>query len=301
MATKGMDVLTLIGALEKLRDDFFGHKHPWQALNEAQKWFLSINQDETRRVLEAMAQYLKAKASTDAGVLNDFLKASGFEPVVPDPLDGVGAVSILDLLVNWLYEGARLRRRARNGQEYDYFSLPTGGTEVFDLDHAVEGYRPKLVRLATKTDVSVWLMPSNEPATALDLVKGAFAVMRQRYANRTRPNYDFEGVIVPCVSFHLKPSDIPGIKFVEGMDTHDDQGNYWYVDQAFQEFKFGMNEKGARAKVATTVVAKRCIMAEPQPLVFDRPFIGWFTAKDSWLPIAPFYADYDSWKDPGEL
>lgn len=61
-----------------------------------------------------------------------------------------------------------------------------------------------------------------------------------------------------------------------------------------------MNEKGARARVVTGIVMLKGIMPmeRPKPLIFDRPFYGFFLQDGVPIPLACFYADYDSWKEP---
>ena len=79
-------------------------------------------------------------------------------------------------------------------------------------------------------------------------------------------------------------------------------GQWWYIDQAFQQFMLRMNEKGARAKVATGIAMRKGGPLGPAVLHIDRPFVGWFTQQGApELPIACFYADYDSWRKVASL
>jgi hypothetical protein len=59
-----------------------------------------------------------------------------------------------------------------------------------------------------------------------------------------------------------------------------------------------MNEEGARARVATGISMLRSASFAPVKLIFNRPFYGWFTQEGIELPMAVFYADFDSWTEP---
>ena len=61
-----------------------------------------------------------------------------------------------------------------------------------------------------------------------------------------------------------------------------------------------MDETGARVKVATAMVASRCCVISEGPTVFvvDRPFYGWWTQTGVALPMAAFFAGWDSLHRP---
>jgi hypothetical protein len=60
-----------------------------------------------------------------------------------------------------------------------------------------------------------------------------------------------------------------------------------------------MDEKGARVKVATGIVSKEAFSADqPSVFVVNRPFYGWWTQEGLDLPMAAFFADWESLHKP---
>jgi hypothetical protein len=233
---------------------------------------------------------LQTAVSTSSHVLNSFLVKSGFEPAFREITQGgVGVVAILDMLVRWAVE-ASITTITRyeytpNYREFHHraFEIPKDGAQFF----SVPDQRRPLVRLATREGGAVWLMMADRPVDGLDLAKTAtFAMATRKPADDTW----WSAVQVPTLEIDTKVQ----LDWILGLsaDSH-------IIDQAFQLLKLRMNEKGARVKVATGFATTRGGSRTPMPLEYDRPFIGWFTQDGSTLPIAAFYADYDSWTEPG--
>ncbi len=288
MATMAMDVITIMDALHTLEKEHLGYDRAWGTYNNTQGWFFELY--ARFKGLVGQLHNLKAKASVDWLVLNEFLTANGFDPMFDEPLDGIGAVSILDMLVEWLYQASLCNIHGKDGKTHDGFAIPAEGVEFFK----VGTFEHPLARLKTKSGDSLWLMMFDALSSPADLVKFAFMVMDLQHSRTAR----YAGAELPMVDFNLKPD----ISWLEGADTTEDDGTPWYIYQASQQFKFRMNEEGARAKVASGVGVRKCAIG-PGPLHFNQPFAGWFT-QDSIapvLPIAVFYAGSDSWKKAGSI
>jgi len=284
MATRALDVTTIMKCLRELEESFLGQNREWKTENEGQQrifaWYSRFKD------LLPKVRGLKAKASRKYDELNDFLTAEGFEPMF-DPFEGIGVASILDKLINWAGGTATLCEiYGRDQKTYPGFELPPDGVNIYQVS---QGF---LAELKTKSDDTLWLLlpKSGSTLSDLDMVQMAFDVMTE---NR-RIAHMREGVQIPKLDFYVKPD----LGFLLNASTTDLDGVLWYISQAFQMFKMRMNEKGARVKVATGIVMKSLSMG-PSKLVFDQPFYGWWTQKGlEELPMAVFYADYDSWKEP---
>lgn len=283
MAT-AIDVVTLFHALSALEDEFLGKDRMWEGKNTDQKYILGLY--AKNKALLSKLKGLKSKASIEWQVLNDFLKKDHFDPMFDEPFEGIGAVSILDMLVKWLYTASLVEIYGKDQQFHTGFEIPEVGREAFKVGNQ------HLARLKTKSGDFLWLVTTEaQPQSPFALVRYAFSTMEMA----REPDRLVTTVQVPEVDFDIKPD----IRFVVGVSTHDKNDAYWYIAQAKQQFKLRINKEGAHAKVSTGLVAKRGgpMPDEPQPLVFNKPFVGWFTQKAAPnLPIAIFYADYSCWK-----
>jgi hypothetical protein len=287
MSTQALDTTTILHALATLEGEFLGTQCVWEPVNGGQTkifGWLTACKDQLKRVAG-----LKSKASTDYRVLNAFLAEERFS-IRLNPFEGIGVVSILDKLVEWLDGAAALTEiRGANGQTFPGFEIEANGAHVY----RVVGQPGPLVEMKTKSADTLWLYLPDENISiydGIDLVRMIAGVMASPRSTHDR----YAGVRVPKIDFDITPD----ISFLIGAGVIDKDGLDWYITQAIQQFKFRMNEKGARARVATAISAKRGMSFEPVKLSINRPFYGWFTQPGFDMPIASFYADYNSWKEP---
>jgi hypothetical protein len=284
-----IDVATIFYAINQLEKDFLGINRYWNTYNVDQKVVFELYQ-QYKNVLGSLKN-LKAKASIDWEVLNKYLTDNGFDKMFSGPLEGIGAVSILDMLVEWLKRAEICNIYGNDGQFHVGFEIPVNGRDAYIINGN------NVVRLKTKSGDSLWLtMPEKAPNYLMSLVRIAFTTMSQEHMS----DHLVTTVRVPEIVFDIKPD----ISFLVCSDTHDANGQYWFISQAYQQFKLKMNRKGARVQVATGLAMRKggAMADEPQPLVFNRPFVGWFTQTAApLLPIAIFYADYNSWQGTESL
>jgi len=286
MGTKALDVATLFHALDTLEKNSLGPNRKWDLTNKEQKRIFSLY-SEYKKIIP-LINNLKAKVSTDWKVLNNFLQSENFDPMFDKPFDGLGVVSIIDKLIKWIGGTAEIMTINSDGKNFPGFEIPKEGVEIVQ----VHGYNEPLAILKTSSENKLYLMMVDEPnLSALDIVEMAFSIMQVKKSGST-----LKGAIIPKIDFNIKPD----ISFLCGANTLDKNNEYWFIAQAMQQFKFRMNEEGARGKVATGIEADRGddSMEQPQELIFDNPFIGWFIQGDIPVPIAVFYADKNSWKEP---
>lgn len=296
MATRALDVITILHALNVL-DGELGTKG-WNAKNQQQKRIFDWLTEH--RNLLAKVTGLDAKASRFWEELNRFLTDHKFDPMV-QPFDsdlGIGVVSILDKLVKWLNgPGAKIQIITEQGRRPG-FELPPNGVNIFE----VAGYSGSyLLELLIKSDDTLWLfVHSNTSLDGLDMVELSMDVMSQTRKKPMRNSFGgeyqaFVGAQVPMVDFDIKPD----ISWLLGADIIAKSGASYSIAQAYQQFKMRVDETGARVKVATAMmVMLGGIGEEPQVFIVDRPFYGWWTQKDIDLPMAAFFADWDSFHKP---
>ncbi len=288
MNSLGVDVVTIMHAIRTLEQEYLGLDRQWRTYNQKQYVLFELY----RRFGHLLAELddVKAKASTDWQVLNAFLVENGFDEMFKQPLDGIGAVSIVDMLVAWAHKAQLTVIYGRDGEKHVAFEIPKEGREVYEVK-TLDG---TLARLKTKSGVSLWLTMPQDPPTLMDLIKIAFTTM----SAEMKPAIGISTVQVPEISLDLKPD----ISFLQGADTHDNSGQYWYIDQAMQQMILKINREGASVKVASGIAMRKAISLGPKPLIFDRPFIGWFTQPGlKSMPIGMFYAHFKSWTEVDSL
>jgi hypothetical protein len=286
VSTEALDVVTILKCFEELEEEFLGPNRQWDGLNLDQKtifeWY------EKYKPLLKKITSLKAKGSKDWQELNEFLVENKFQPKFK-PFDGIGVVSILDKMVKWLNGAAEIITiNAWNGKTYPGFEIPPSGVEIYKMSGGI------LAELKTKSEDTPWLFlpdKGQEKLQSLDLIQLSLDVMLQA----KKHDQDYAGAKIPMLDFDVEPD----ISFLLGAYTQDTKGTYWYISQAFQQFKMRMDETGARVKVATGMAMTKGISFGPTKLIFDRPFYGWWTQKGlEKLPMAVFRAEEDSWRKP---
>jgi len=286
MSTIALDLTTPMHALLTVEKEFLGKDRTWLGSTAEHTMLLHLYSQMKSKL--SGIKGLKGKCSPDYMVLNKFLQDEKFDPMF-ERFDGIGVVSIIDKLIEWMFGPGNITQiqTAEHGA-FPGFELPSRGFQMFWVG---ENY---LIKLLTKSEDTLWLyVPRLEqipPTSALDMVQMAISVM---VGKRESIRNTYPTISIPMIDFDLKPD----ISFLEGIETKDSQEVPWYIRKAMQQFKFRMNEQGARLKVATGLVLERFCAFE-QPLIINVPFYGWMTQGDTLLPIGVFYADYDCWKKP---
>jgi len=281
MATIAIDVTTIMHALVNVEEELSAKVVGGQNVTQRMcfEW-IGKHRDDLKKITG-----LKAKVSKYADVLNKFLTDNKFDPMFEklDTESQLGVVSILDKLVEWLNgPGEKITIYTEDGKK-DGFSLPVSGVTVYKTSANEDCF---VAKLHTKTDDILWVCTGywGEKLDGIDIATVAFDVM----GSKLEVDEQYEGIHIPMVDFDIKPD----ISWVCGMSV-----GVFVVEQAIQQFKMRMDETGARVKVATGMTLRKCASFEPQPLIIDKPFYGWWTQKGmEHLPMAVFYADYDCWK-----
>ena len=279
--TQTSTMLPVLGCF-KAAGEFIGELLAFEATNNAQSAFLTLFQDKLPEV-DKLTEELKSIADKDVSVINAFLKEAGFDIQLDPVSDGFAVASILDVLVKWLEEGKKTT--IRDGK-YPAVKLKEG-VSIFMGPHG-----NPLVAVETKSGDIVFM-------TVVDEVPGdAFAVQTlvdEMTASKATPwRGNNQGVIFPMVNYNQEVD----ISWLCGLKVHPE----WYVQQALQQTKFRMNEIGARAQSAVAMTL-RCasVMAEPKPIVIDRPFLLWIDRQGVDTPLFSGIFAEDVWEEPEGL
>lgn len=289
MTTKALDLVTIFKCFRQLEEKLLGMEMRSLSGNyETTQLFIWY--EHFRSLVEKITG-LKAMSSNDADALNNFLTVDGFDPMFYElGKSDVGVVSILDKMVKWLKGEAELTDISSGLKRYSGFEISPSGVDIYEVPSGI------LAELKTTSDDYLWLsLPKDNVEiefNGLDMFDFAFKTMARERISSGR----YAGAQIPKIDFDVKPD----LNFLLGAGTIDKNGNPWNISQAFQQFKFRMDETGARVKVATGMAMMLgCSINTPVKLVFNRPFFGWWTQKGlEELPMAVFYADYDCWKNP---
>lgn len=278
--TRALDLATFVWCIDELNRRFLGETTNWFS-NGSREQDAFLQWCSKHRDLVAKLHHIEALASEDGAKLNKFLASHGFAAMFPEQLNGIGAAAILDLLLMWREAGTDATVRRQN-VAYPAFKLGIDNGLVA-YEHSTHG---TVYQIETDNG-SFWLTPAGAGRDPIDL----FLMATEISANPGKRIRNAGKIIVPCLDVDVTAD----VNWLKGMKT----SNEWIVDEAFQIVKVRANKHGARAKVASGMVA-RGISFDPT-YVFGEPFTCWFTQPDSVVPLAVVFADVDSWKDGGSL
>ena len=273
MATHALDLTTILKAFIQLEADCFSKGIAWKAINPLQA-----------EIFELLGQY-----RDDVEELRDLIAN-----VTINPPFGIIVTSVLDKTVCWIDGVGEEAAIRKDGKEYPAFRL-RGGCRVLGTEP--HGGEP-LLEIETKNGDRLYIMMCDKEMEGMALAKKVLGLSMVKWS--AHPDYEPRvKATIPKVDFSLEPD----IDFLVGASTTYRRVD-WSIDKATQKFRFRMNEKGARAVVETVMFLMTSInpkLKKKEQIIIDRPFIGWFVQPGSAFPMAPFYADTDSWKASGKL
>src|SRR3990172_7835466 len=113
-----LPVLGCLEAAQKFIQEKTGKVVPaWNASNDRQKEFLAFY---GQFIGKLNVPELENKASEQVSVINDWLKARGYDIQLKDSggPDGFAVASILDVLMKWIAEGAKTSVKGQDGKTY---------------------------------------------------------------------------------------------------------------------------------------------------------------------------------------
>jgi hypothetical protein len=284
LKTDTLCTLPILGCLQAAEIFIGSANQEWKTISDRQVEFL----EKFKRywINPVKLPELRSKASLELKAINQWLKDDGFD-IQLDPVDaGFYVASILKLLVEWLKVGKKRNITGkRNGTRYPGVFLEKGVEIYRDLD-----IHPFPVACIDTKNGDVVKM------AIIDAVpEGAFGLhdLTQTLNKVTSPDQNKEDVVFPMVELDVKPN----ISWICGMKLEE----YW-IQQALQQTKFRMNEKGAKVESAVAMSFRKGMAFDAkQPYVIDRPFLLWIERPGMTIPFFAAVLCEDVWREPKEL
>jgi hypothetical protein len=283
------EVYTITAALKKA-EETMNLKKDWKPKNEIQKRFLKNFLKVCR---EDNVDEIEFEVSDKAEKINTFLQMKGFSiRLQPFPPNTLGFASILDLIVEWLHLGEKIKIDAKNGGKYDGVRIKKDGVSFFES--TVHGYRYIIACIFTKSYDMVFITIPKEPLEGLDLIEMADTISNNM---DTLPEI-YDGVRFPMVDLDITND----IMWLKGMSTTNVRDTPADIIQAVQQIKIKMNEKGARFQSATAMaVTLKAVMIPKQDLIIREPFLVWVGRQNLEKPLMAAFITEENWKNPGNL
>jgi hypothetical protein len=277
--------LAIVAALQKF-DDLLGPDRKWDGISDGQRAFLETFYLSYLPHVKGFPE-IESIASKSAEAINKFLAERGFsirlEEFGPDEL---GTASVLDLLVKWMQTGKLV-------------DISTSDKIVYPgvhLEHSVDFFiSPKhkhpIAKISSQTQTDhVYMIMLDQPVEGFDLVRLAHGLSTQRLV----PTSEYEGLHFPMVDYDQEID----ISFLCGLQTHDQTGQLWFINQALQQNKLRLDEHGARAQSAVALGAMRGVTIKKSPHIINQPFLVWFMREGIELPLFVGYMTPENWKRP---
>ena len=287
--SKASEIYTITTAIEQ-GERTMNLRNDWKSKNKIQKRFLKNFLDICRgnKIPE-----IEIEVSSEADKINSFLEKKGFSiRLQPFPPYTLGFASILDLIVEWLQLGEKVKIDAKKGGIYDGVRIKKDG--VYFYESILNDYRHTIACLKTKSGDLVFITVLKEPLEGLDLI-----TMAETLSN----NKDILPGAYEAVRFPMVDLDITNdIGWLKGMSTTNVINIPAEITQAIQQIKIKMNEKGARFQSATAIaVTLKCVMIPKQDLIIREPFLVWVERHNLEKPLMAAFITEESWKNPGSL
>lgn len=258
-------------------------------VNETQQQFIDKYVVKQDSLLAFNSWELRSCASTDIPYLNNVLKKEGYAIQLQEKPEGVfGVVSMLDIKVQWQNEGECTELTGQDGTVYPAVCIDRQDGNV-RWDFKVAHNNP-IISLKTKTDDIICMTVIDEQgdeASMLDLIERINACQQYK-----KVMLSYDQFIFPMIAF----DQVVKLDWLCGLQV----GNAdRYIDQAVQQTKLHMDEKGAHAQSACALFVAECLGAPvPSIFVIDKPFLLWIMRPDVQEPIFAAYLPYDCWKNP---
>lgn len=287
--SKASEVYTITAALKRA-EEMMNLKKDWQPKNDIQKQFLKNFLQVCRN---DKLDKIELEVSDEAEKINAFLEKKGFSIRLQHfPPNTFGFASILDLIVEWLYPGEKIKIDAKNGGKYDGVRIKKESVSFFES--TINGYKNIVACIKTKSGDIVCITVPKEPLEGLDLIEMACAISK----NMTILRDKYDGVRFPMVDLDITND----IKWLIGMSTVNAKDKPAIISQAIQQIKIKMNEKGARFQSATAMaVTLMAVMIPKQDLIIREPFFVWVERHNLKKPLMVAFITEESWKNPGSL
>jgi len=286
--TRAICRIPLVGCLQKA-EEYQSLQGNWQPTNDEQMVFMR-HVDLAHELSVFNKDEFDSIASTSAEEINKWLSDNGFTLRCPDIKDGFATASFVKIFVNWLDPGVKSAIKVND-------TLYTAVNFEHEEGRKIHQYG---------SDWGVTCISTQERGTKVfcamrvDNMEADFDTLSDEQlldiAEELESNYSsartiFEGIKIPMLDMNMEVSH----DWMSGI-----RNGKWHVDQCVQQFILKLNECGATAKSAAAMLFKRGSLQDTT-LVFNKPFLLWFSRDGLTYPAFLAVCGTDCWKEPADL
>lgn len=288
--TRAVCRVPLVGCLQKA-SEYKSLPGEWGAINDEQRDFLRHLASKSELSVFSKDEF-DSIASTSEAEINKWLSENGFTLKCPEIReDDFATASFVKMFVKWLEEGDKtawtvdgtqypaVHFKDENGKNIHHMGANWGVTCLSTKESNTKVY------CAMRTDADADFDALSEEQL-LDIA----TALESSYSSASK---SYEGVIVPMIDMDIEVRQ----EWICGM--HNDG---WSIADCVQQFILKLNEKGATAKSAALMLVKRAmVMSSYKPLIFNKPFLLWFSRDGLTYPAFLAVCGTDCWKEPANL
>jgi hypothetical protein len=281
----------ILDAISHLGSKILGE---WNPTNLKQRQFLVSFYNENKQQILSQFNIVdrdELKSMFSIGTpdpVNKFLRDNGFNIQLTKCHDkfAMYIASILKIILCWEYTGNVTYLR-RNDRTYSAVSMEEGCIGFNSHDHKFP-----IVSLSTKPPCrdTVYMTIATRP-----ILRDLDLYLRIRSIDESLFGYREIDSIFPMVSLNT----CEDLSWIEGMI----KGRY-FINEAKQQTKFDMDEKGARVESACAMDMTLCWSGNKpnkEKIVIDKPFWLWIRREGINVPIFAAYINEENWRSPQSI
>jgi hypothetical protein len=202
----------------------------WIPINQQQTAFLNNYYSKKQELESLTEQELTSCISPDISKVNSFLREHGFTIQLNDTGNGGLAIaSILDIALTWKIPGIKTVVANDTSKEFPAVSMKVGYS-LYGTGKAEE----TVVAVHCQNNDTVYMSLADKPREGFELLAHIEALSRISRRNVTN---EFSDILFPMVSIDQQVD----ISWLCGLTNQEN----WFIDQALQQTRFQMDEKGA--------------------------------------------------------
>lgn len=288
--TDALGISTILKCLDVAEAEIGLKADGWKGNAQAEsdfKWFLE-NQAAWRAGLKNFDQEsLKGFATRDFAKLLEVMEKWEMKVEPPQQAEEGSVYTISKLLeeVSWTVIGERVLRPGM----YPEFSLKN------DVGFWANGYSDEpLISILTENGDTVWITRSDEELKGLALLHRVHNLVAEK---EVWSGKHYSGVHIPCIKTEIKPSLSWLVRTMKNQ--------HWFIADAKQLIRFGMNETGFIVLEETSAgFVFECYIPPAKPYIVcpkGEGFIFGRTRPGVKFPISAFHLTNEAYKDPGNL
>ncbi len=296
-------ILPILAALSIAEEKFLKLEDAWQTINPKQQVLIERYWPFKAQLAKLLPEELRSMASLNIAEINKFLKDNGFDIQLKDrpnfDVDGhpehFAVASILKIMLMWKKPGTETILKTDAGS-YPAVSMRVERGAEFSIVRSLNGGEVLMMKAENGDSVYMQLhensIHGNEPLREFELIEYGKQLVSQEHIDLT---YNYDAAVFPMVDLNQEVD----ISWLRGLTK-----SQYSIDQALQQTKFQMNEKGAAAQSAVAIVGvfTTSHLDQKKPIFkIDKPFYLWIIRDGVCMPLFAAYIDTCDWKKPAKL